>query len=150
MQGEQSFGAGGGDSPRGRSNSVTNTPRARSATPERAADRSPRSPGGGSASPGGQAMELHPSHRGTNYLRKPPKKKKKKRKRPKSPVMGPGGVLFIPEDGPATRMGYDGDDPYYRGNDLSPYAGAAGGAGLLAAARGRRDSGDKYWRDGQS
>jgi len=38
---------------------------------------------------------IHPSHRGTNYFKKPPKKKKKKRKKPKSPVAGAYGVMML-------------------------------------------------------
>ena len=65
-------------------------------------------------------MMIHPSHRGTNYFKKPPKKKKKKRKRPKSPVGGAYGVMMIQEDnGPTpTRLIGNADDPYYRGQDF--------------------------------
>jgi len=41
-------------------------------------------------------MEIHPSHRGTNYMDRPAKKKKKKRKKSKN--NGAAGGVFIPED----------------------------------------------------
>ena len=46
-----------------------------------------------SGQPNNEAGWIHPSHRGTNYIKKPPKKKKKKKKRTKSPILGPYGVL---------------------------------------------------------
>lgn len=86
---EASFGAGGKSPRGGRSPDLATTPRGRaqSMTPGRDGGYSPgASPGGGSVSPGGNGeMMIHPSHRGTNYMRKPPKKKKKKRKKPKGP-----------------------------------------------------------------
>lgn len=69
-------------------------------------------------------------------------------------MQGQYGVLFIPETGPATRMGVNADAPYYRGQDGEAYQGGpspgmmAAGPGGLAAARARRGTDEKYWRDG--
>jgi len=41
-------------------------------------------------------MEIHPSHKGTNYMKRPVRKKKKKRKKSKN--NGGAGGVFIPED----------------------------------------------------
>lgn len=94
---------------------------------------------------------IHPSHRGTNYFRKPPKKKKKKRKKPKSPVAGAYGVMVLQENGPAaTRLIGNDADPYYRGQDVDKVGPDDGGTvGIAGYLAGKRRSDDKYWRNGQ-
>lgn len=149
---EQSFGAGG-KSPGGggRSPNMATTPRGRSATPGRDGGYSPggASPGGGSVSPGGNGeMMIHPSHRGTNYMRKPPKKKKKKRKKPKSPQGGMYTTLALPEDQRGQRMMVNPDDPYYRGADLANGYSPGGVVMDPKGKSGRKGFDEGYWRDG--
>lgn len=58
-------------------------------------------------------------------------------------------MLYIEGEGPATRLGYNDDAPYYRGEDYDKAGPAGGGNPNLAAyLAGRRRSDDKYWRAG--
>lgn len=75
---------------------------------------------------------IHPSHRGTSYLRKAPKKKKKKKKRTRAPSQGPFGTL------PPGAVDIDG-------NPIAP--GSPGGYGYIQQGRAPSEGGSFQQRN---